>query len=92
MRTWMRRTVIATVATAALLGVGATAASAAESTPRAASVGSAPVTTQAYIYGYYRNYLDCEVAGAQGLYYGYWHNYVCDNRYVPGYFALVIAG
>ncbi len=89
MRDMIRRAFVTAIAVGCLAGAGVTGASTAEAAS-ARSSGAARLVPGAYIYGYYQLYLDCEVAGAYGLYQGWWRNYICDNRYIPGYFALVI--
>jgi hypothetical protein len=89
MRTWVRRATVAGIVAMSMLGVGATAANAADA-PRHGTATSTVVHPDAYIYGVYADLLDCEAAGAYGEMNGWWHNYGCDNRYYPGYIALVI--
>jgi hypothetical protein len=89
MRDVIRRAFVTTIAVGSLVGVGITGAGTAEAASGGAA-GVARFVPSAYIYGYYRLYVDCEAVGAYGLYQGWWRNYICDNRYVPGYFALVI--
>lgn len=89
MRDSIRRAFATAITAASLVGLGFTGASTAEAASPS-STGVARLVPSAYIYGYYQLYLDCEVAGAYGLYQGWWRSYICDNRYVPGYFALVI--
>ena len=89
MRTWVRRATVAGIIAMSMLGIGATAANAADA-PRHGTTTSSVVHPNGYIYAVYADNLDCEYAGAQGEMYGWWHSYICDNRYYPGYIALVI--
>ncbi|MFI9381760.1 hypothetical protein [Kutzneria sp. NPDC052558] len=88
MRVWLQRTVAACAAATALFGVGLMGATTASAAPAPATAKA--VTGTPYIYGYYKLYLDCDSIGALGVYQGNWQGYVCDNRYLAGYFALVV--
>jgi len=87
MRVWLQRTVAACAAAAALSGLGLMGATAASAAPVPATTA---VTGTPYIYGYYKLYLDCDAIGALGVSQRNWQGYVCDNRYLAGYFALVV--
>ncbi|MEU5052062.1 hypothetical protein [Streptomyces sp. NPDC021096] len=88
MRRRFQRLLVAGAAIASVCGLaGAAPASAAPaSQERTASAHAA----NPYIYGYYRLYSDCEVVGMYGVANRVWRGYVCDNRYLPGYIALVV--
>ncbi len=79
MRVWLQRTVAACAVAMSLLGLGF-----------AGQASAAPATGTPYVYGYYKLYLDCDSIGALGVYQRNWQGYVCDNRYLAGYFALVV--
>ncbi|MFE0100602.1 hypothetical protein [Streptomyces sp. NPDC059009] len=88
MQRWFQQTLVAGVVALSAFGAIGTASASAASPSQGHTI-SAPAADP-YIYGYYQLYGDCDVVGFAGVMNGAWRGYVCDSRYVSGYYALVV--